>query len=128
MKELNKVQVNNNYLHEIKREILLDYEGVFEMVGNLKVGDQIRHNHSRFRNMDDFEAYINSIDQEYDSEDAIFNGFNDKLDTPQFIKVNRSQYANGCSFDKIIVEYLGKNCFKEGYCFIKRIDYLTGRG
>ena len=30
------------------------------MVGNLKVGDQIRQTHSRFRNMDHFEAYINS--------------------------------------------------------------------
>ena len=45
------------------------------MVGNLKVGDQIRQTHSRFRNMDDFEAYIISIDQDYASEDAIFNGY-----------------------------------------------------
>ena len=98
------------------------------MVGNLKVGDQIRQTKIRFRNMDDFEAYINSIDQDYDSEDAIFNGYIYKLDTPQFKKVNRSQYGNGCSFDKIIIEYRGNNCFipTKGYCFVKCVNFLTG--
>ena len=53
-RELNKIEVVNKNLHEIKQEILMDYAGAFEMVGNLKVGDQIRQTHSRFRNMDDF--------------------------------------------------------------------------
>ena len=129
LKELNKIQVDNKNLHEIKQEILQDYEGVFEMIGNTKIGDQIRQTHIRFRNMDDFEAYINSIDQDYDSEDAIFNGFIYKFDTPQFNKVNRSQYGNGCNFDKIIVEYRGNNCFipTKGFCFIKCINFLTGQ-
>ena len=73
LKELNKIQVFNKNLHEIKHEILIDYEGVFELVGNLKIGDQIRQTHIRLRNMDNFEAYINSIDQDYDSNDSIFN-------------------------------------------------------
>ena len=103
LKELNKIQVVNKNLHEIKQEILQDYEGEFEMVGNLKVGDQIRQTHIRFRNISDYEAYINAIDQYYDSEDAIFNGYIYKIKTPQFNKVNRSQYGNGCSFDKIII-------------------------
>ena len=111
LKELNKIQVINKNLHEIKQEILENYEGVFEMVGNLKIGDQIRQTHIRFRNIDDFEAYINSIDQDYDSDDSIFNGYNYKRDTRQFNKVNRSQYGNGCSFDKIIIEYRGNNCY-----------------
>ena len=55
--ELNKIQVTDKNLHEIKNEILLNYTGAFEMVGNLKVGDQIRQTHVRFRNLDDFEAY-----------------------------------------------------------------------
>ena len=42
LKELNKIQVIDKNLHEIKIEILRDYSGEFEMVGNLKVGDQIR--------------------------------------------------------------------------------------
>ena len=32
------------------------------MIGNLKVGDQIRQTHSRFGKTDDFESDINSID------------------------------------------------------------------
>ena len=129
MKELNKIQVIDKNLHEIKNEILLDYTGEFEMVGNLKVGNQIRQTHIRFRNMDEFESYINSIDEGDDADDCIFNGYIYKLNTLQFNKVNRSQYGNGCSFDKIIVEYRGNNCFipTKGYCFVKRINYLTGQ-
>ena len=129
LKELNKIQVVNKNLHEIKQEILRDYNGEFEMVGNLKVGDQIRQTKIRFRNINDYEAYINAIDQDYDSEDTIFNGYIYKINTPQFNKVNRSQYGNGCSFDKIIVEYRGNNCYipTKGYCFVKCINYLTGQ-
>ena len=129
LKELNKIEVVNKNLHEIKHEILLDYPGVFEMVGTLKVGDQIRQNHIRFRIMDDYEAYINSIDQDYDSDDAFFNGFVYKIITPQFNKVNRSQYGNGCNFDKKIIEYQENNCYitTKGYCFVKCINFLTGQ-
>ena len=56
LKELNKIQVIDKNLHEIKNEILLDYEGVFEMIGTLIVGDQLRKTHIRFRNMEDFES------------------------------------------------------------------------
>ena len=99
------------------------------MVGKLKVGDQIRQTHIRFRNMDDYEAYINSIDRDYDSDDSIFNGYIYKIDTPQFNKVIRSQFGNGCSFDKRIVENRGNNCFipTQGYCFVKCINFLTGQ-
>ena len=82
MKELNKIQVVNKNLHEIKHEILQDYTGEFEVVGNLKVGDQIRETRTGFRNMDDLESYINYIDEGYDAEDAIFNGYKYKLITP----------------------------------------------
>ena len=129
LKELNKIQVVNKNLHEIKQELLEDYEGEFEMVGNLKIGDQIRQTHIRFRNISDFESYINSIDEGYDADDSIFNGYINKIDPPQFKKINRSQYGNGCSFDKIIIEYRGNNCFipTKGYCFVKCINYLTGQ-
>ena len=91
--------------------MLLVYVGGFEMVGNSKVGDQIRQTNIRFRNVDDYEAYNNAIDQDYESEDAIFNGYLYKIDTPQFNKVNRSQYGNGCGFKYKIFEYRGRNCF-----------------
>ena len=68
------------------------------MFGNLKVGDQIRQTRIRFRNMDDFESYINAIDEEFDAADAIFNGYIYKLKTPHFNKLNRSQYGNECDF------------------------------
>ena len=35
LKELNKIQVIDKNLHEIKNEILLDYVGELEMVGSL---------------------------------------------------------------------------------------------
>ena len=128
LKEVNKIQGIDKKLHEIKNEILLDYVGAFEMVGNLKVGDQIRQTNIRFRKMDDFEAYINAIDEGYDAEDAIFNDHTYKINTPQFNKVNRSQCGNGCSFGKLIFEYCGNNCFipTKGYCFVKCIIFITG--
>ena len=60
LKEFKKIPVVNKKIHEIKNEILLDFVGELEMVGNLKVGDPIRQTHVRFRNMDDFEASINA--------------------------------------------------------------------
>ena len=130
LKELNKIHVVNKNLHEIKQETLEDYTGEFEMVGKMKVSDQIRQTHIRFTNISDYEAYINAIDQDYDSEDAIFNGYIYNINIPQFNKINRSQYGNGCSFDKVIIEYRGNNCFipTKGYCFVKSINYLTGQG
>ena len=129
LKELNKIQVIDKNLHEIKNEILLDYVGAFEMVENLKLGDQIKQTTIRFRNMDDFESYINSIDQDYDSDYSIFNGHIYKLDTPQFSKVNRSQYENGCDFKHEIIEHRGNTCFipTKSYCFVNCINYLTGQ-
>ena len=79
--------------------------------------------------MDDFESYVNSIDEGYATEDAIFNGHIYKLNTPHFKKVNRSQYGIGCDFKHEIIEYRGNNCFipTKGYCFVKCINYLTGQ-
>ena len=129
LKELNKIEVIDKNLHEIKNEILQDYDGTFEMIGTLIVGDQLRQTHIRFRKMIDFETYINSIDQDYDSDDSIFNGYIYKINTPIFNKVKRSQYGNGCDFKHEIIEYRGNNCFipTKGYCFVKCINFLTGQ-
>ena len=74
-----------------------------------------------------FESYINAIDIDYDSEDVTFTGYVYKLKTPQFIRVNRSQYGRGTSFRKDIVENIGNNCYipTSGNCFIKCINYFT---
>ena len=129
LKELNKIEVIEKNLHEIKNEILQDYDGTFEMVGTLIVGDQLRQTHIRFRKMIAFETYINSIDQDYDSDDSIFNGYIYKINTPIFIKVKKSQYGNGCDFKHEIIKYRGNNCFipTKGYCFVKCINFLTGQ-
>ena len=75
LKELNKIQVIEKNLHEIKYEILQDYDGTFEMVGTLLVGDHTKQTHIRFRKMIDFESYINKIDNGYDADDTIFIGY-----------------------------------------------------
>ena len=125
LKELNKIQVVNKNLHEIKQIILRDYTGEFEMVGKLSVGDQIKETHIRFKIITDYEAYINAIDEGYETEDAIFNGYFHKMNTSHFNLVERSQYGNGCDFKHEIIEYIGNNCFipTKGYWFIKCIKY-----
>ena len=90
-----KIQVINKNLYEIKQGISVDCAGVLEMAGSLIVGDQIRQTHFRIRNISDYEAYINSIDEGYDAEDANFNGFIYKTNTPQKNSVFTSQYGNG---------------------------------
>ena len=97
------------------------------MVGNLKVSDQIRQTNISFRNMDDFEAFINAFDEGYYAEDAIFNGYIYKIDAPRFKKVNGSQYVNGCDFKLEIIEYRGNICFipTKGYRFVECINFLT---
>ena len=128
LKELNKIRVIDKNLHEIKYEILEDYDGTFDLIGTLKNGDQTKQTHTRFRNMEAFESYINKIDDGYDADDTIFNGYIYKIDTPQFNKVKRSEYGNGCDFKHEIIEYRGNNCFipTKGYCFVKCINFLTG--
>ena len=59
----------------------------------------------------------------------MFNGYIYKLNTPQFKKVNRSQYGNGCDFKQKIFEYRGNNCFipTKRFCFVKSNNFLTGQ-
>ena len=74
-REVNKMEVFEENLHEFRNELLQAYERDFEMIGSLKIADQIRQTNIRFKNIDDYECYINSIDRDYESEDAIFNGY-----------------------------------------------------
>ena len=124
----NRKYVNGLNLHEIKNEILEDYTGDFELIGSMLVGEVEQKTNIRFKNVDDFESYINAIDNSgYDSEDVIFTGWLYKLNTPEFEKVNRSHYGRGTDFKQDIVEYIGNNCYipTSGNCFIKCINYFT---
>ena len=128
IKELNKIQGIDKKLHEIKEEKIVDYAVEFKMVSILKFCDQIRTTHFRFRNIIDYEAYINSIDGAYDSEDAIFNGYFHKINNPQLSPGNRSQYGNGFDLKHEIIEYRRNNCFEptKGYCFVTCSNFITG--
>ena len=62
----------------------MDYNGSFEMEGDLNIGDQLRKTHVTFRKIKDYEAFINAVYLHYDSEDANFNGYIYKIDKPHF--------------------------------------------
>ena len=67
--------VNGLNLHEIKKEISEDYTGDFELIGSMLVGEIEQKTNIRFKNVDDFETYINATDNTgYDSVDVIFTG------------------------------------------------------
>ena len=83
-----KIYVNNLNLHEIKNEFLQDYTGDFELNGKMIIGPVEYKTNIRFKNIDDFERYINAIVIDYDSEDVIFIVYVYKLDTPRFKVVN----------------------------------------
>ena len=123
----NKIYVNNLNLHEIKNEILQDYNNDFELNGKMIIGPVEHKTNIRFKNMDDFEKYINAIDIDYDSEDVAFTGYVYKLDTPHFKVVKRSAYGRGTNYMQEIIEYHGQNCCipTSGMCFIKCINYFT---
>ena len=123
----NKIYVNNLNLHEIKDEILQDYPGDFELNGKTINGPIEHKTNNRFKNMDDFERYINAIDIDYDSEDVTFTGYVYKLNTPHFKVVKRSAYGKGTNYMQEIVEYHGQNCYipSSGMCFMKCINYFT---
>ena len=57
------------------------------------IGDKEQKTTIRFRIVDDFESYINAIDDDYDSEHVSFTGWLYKLNTPEFNKGKRSQYG-----------------------------------
>ena len=71
-------------MHENKNEILQDYTGDFELNRLMIIGPIEHKTNIRFKNMDDFEGYMNAIDIDFDSEDVTFNGYIYKLITPQF--------------------------------------------
>ena len=120
--------VNGLNLHEIKNDILEDYTVDFELIGSMLVGEIEQKTNIRFKDVDDFESYFSAIDNSgYDSDDVIFTGWLYKLNTPEFKKVNRSQYGIGTDIKQDIVEYIGNNCYipTSGNCFIKCINYVT---
>ena len=113
----------------MKNQKIKDFAGEFEMVGDLSIDDQIRETHVRLRNITEYEFHINAIDEGYGAEDALFNGYIYKINTPHFNLSNRSQYGNGCDFKHEIFEYRGNNChIPTKVCYIKCVNFSTGKG
>ena len=84
----------------------------------------------RFKNVDDFETYINAIaNGGYDSEYVIFTRWLYNLNTPEVNGVNRSQYGRGTGFKQDFVEYTGNICYipTSGKCFTKCINRFTNK-
>ena len=112
----------------MRQEILKHYTGGFEIVGSLFIDQNVRPTDIRFRNKYDFENFISSIDDGFDSSDAISNGCIYKLNTLQVNLVNSSPYGNGCDFKPEIVEKQGIICFvPRNVSFFKCINFLTAK-
>ena len=91
LEKLKKIQVVDLILHENENDIFQNITGESEMVGTVVFGENSRKTHFRFRKINHYLAYFNSIDQGYESEDSVFNSCLYRLNTPQFNIVNRSQ-------------------------------------
>ena len=74
------------------------------------IGEIERKTDIRFKNVDDFETYINAIDNTgYDSHDVIFTRRLCNINTPEFEKIDRSQNDRGTDFTQGFDEYISKN-------------------
>ena len=116
-----QIYVNSLCLPEFKGEILRDFTGDFNLNGLLITGTLEHETNVSFRNMDEFESYINATDFDYDGPDVTCSGCVYKLKTNRFKVVKRSAYANGTNYMTEIVEYHGQNCYipTSGMCFMK---------
>ena len=86
---------------------MADYTGDFELIGSMLIGQMEQKTNIRFKNVDDFETYINAIDNgRYDSEDVIFTKWLYKLNTLEFNKVNKSQYGKCTVFRQDVFDYI----------------------
>ena len=104
----NKKYVYALNLHETINEVLLDYRSHFELNVTMVIEPVEHKTNIRYRNIDDFETYINSIDIDYNIEDVTFTGYVYKLNTPQINIVKRTAYAEGTIYMQEIVEYQGQ--------------------
>ena len=91
------------------------------MIGYMLIGQIKQKTNITFKKFDDFEAYINALDDDYDSEDVIFTGWLYIFKTPDFNKVKGPQYGRFADIKQEIADYIGINCYipTSGNCFPK---------
>ena len=63
----NEIIVDGLKPEEIEKDFLGDYEGEFEMIGNMIIGERIGKTHIRFGINNEYEEHIKALDIEYDS-------------------------------------------------------------
>ena len=121
IKELNKKEVYNMILHEIKNEVLGDYNGVLEMVGSIDLVKKIEKLKSGLEIRKIIKHIRVVFDEGYNADDSIFTRYLFILETPAFHLVNRSGFEKGTGFKTDIIEVVGDNCYIQTshYCFIK---------
>ena len=97
------------------------------MLGKMKTGLIEHKTNLRFKNMDNFESFINAVEIDYESHDVIFTGYIQKFTTHPFNAVKRSSYGEGTNYMNEIVERYGQNVFSptSGSCFIQCNNYYT---
>ena len=118
----NKKFVNILALHEFKNELLRDYNGDFEMIGDIFNGKHKQTTAIKFKTTEYYESYIINVDMDYDADVIIFTDYGYKLKTLEIKNVNRSEYGKITDYKQDIVEVIGKNCYipTSGYCFKKK--------
>ena len=111
---------------KLKKQFLQDYTKDFELNGLMIIGPVEHKTNIRYKNMNDFESYINATDIDSDSENVTFTENVYKLNTPQFNVVKRSAYLKVLITCNKIVEYLSQNRYfpTSGHCFIKCIIFF----
>ena len=99
----------------------------FDLIGNLTINSVKRKTNTRFRTLNDFDAYIDKIDDKYEGEDVIFDGQSIEYDIPEFKPKNRRNFGKGTNCLSDIAEFHGNNCYipTGNNCFLKCFNYLT---
>ena len=76
LREVIKMEINDMNFHEIRDEVIKEYNGAFEMDGSMVFDEKVRKTNIRFRNFKVFENFINGLDENgYEIDDSNFTGF-----------------------------------------------------
>ena len=119
---------NNKGLNVFEiRDKLDDEKRGFELVGDITINGIKKKTNMRFKKINDFESYIEIIDEKYDGVDVVFEGDAFHLPQPDFKPIKRSNYGKGSNHLFDIEEYVGTKCYipTGKNCFVKCINYIT---
>ena len=108
--EADRSNIKGLNVFEIRDKLDNENRG-FELVGDITINGIKKKTNKRFKNMNDFESYIEKIDEKYDGEDVVFEGDAFQLPQPEFKPIKRSNYGKGTNHLFDIEEYFGTNCY-----------------